>query len=171
MPFYRRRRYYGRKALKYSNETMSCTISLDNNGETGTHTQSPVSVVPVTTVLGTRKLKNFLLQIMPLYTKIGEDVQNAANIAWALVFVPEGTDPSRIAMGAGQTTSFYEPNQNVIMSGVADSSRVYQFRSRLARNLNAGDQVALILYDLTSKPDDEDVSTGVAFTLNYAIGY
>lgn len=171
MPFYRRRRYYGRKALKYSNETMSCSITLHNEGETGTHVQQPISVVPVTSVLGTRKLKNFLLQIMPLYTKIGEDPQAPANIAWALVFVPEGTDPSRIAIGAGQAASFYEPNQNVIMSGVADSSRVYQFRSRLARNLNAGDQVALVLYDLTSKPDDDNVDTGVAFTLNYAIGY
>ena len=171
MPFYRRRRYYGRKSLKYSNETMSCTVNLGNTGETGSHQQGPFSVVPVTTVLGTRKLKNFYLQINPLFTKIGEGNPDVANIAWALVFVPEGTDPSRISIGAGQATSFYEPNQNVIMSGVSDSSRVYQYRSRLARNLNAGDQIALVLYDLTAKPEDANVSTDVAFTINYAIGY
>ena len=169
---YNKNRKYYYKTLKYSNETYSSQMEIQNNdGETGSHGKGYLALVPPTDTLGTRKMKNFTLQILPGETKIGED-DASASLAFALVFVPEGTLPSQITLGTGaMPLAFYQPNQNVILQGFVDNSRAYTFRSYLSRNLNSGDSIFLVLYDLTPKPEGNGVTTSVAFSLNYAIGY
>ena len=182
--YHRRRRYaLSRpvKVTKYSNETFGSQFDMDNvSGVVGSHGSFELPVVPDSRgVLGTRKCKNFTLRIGVNQTTIidGTGVQPdeliTARIAFALVYVPEGTNPSDIQFGVGQNAlSLYEPNQNVIMAGIVDSQQTYSFKTRLARNLNSGDQIFLLFADLTAVGAATDsTSTPVTFSLNYAISF
>ena len=166
MPFIRRRRrsYVRRpiKAIKYSNETYVGAASFSNDG----NLTQVISFVPPIQSLGVRKCKNFALSIMSQVT---------APVLFALVFVPEGTNPSGLSYGnqvsqAGSLTtlSMYEPNQNVIMSGIfgGTNTNVERFKTRLSRNLNAGDQILLVWRPL------ETITEGqICAALNFAIAY
>lgn len=180
---YRRRHRYTvsrpLKTTKYSNETFTSAINVVASGDIGTHGQFSVPVIPAAIggVLGTRKAKNFTLRLCAEQTMIspssGSPGFERARVAFALVFVPEGTTPSDINFGSqASAVSLYEPNQNVILSGIIDSNQTYSFKTRLARNLNSGDNIALLLYDLYSVGKVGDsINTPVAFTCNYAISF
>ena len=138
---YRRRRYSiarPMKIAKYSSETYGAATEY-----TWLKAQTYLSVVvPDTSVLGTRKVKNFLLTMV---CKAGaNDITKP--IYFALVYIPEGTLPSTIKLGSEVTnpegrpptltpSSYYEPNQNVILQGFIDSTSVYRFKTRLAHYL------------------------------------
>lgn len=183
MPRRYRKRHYAvyrtLKSTKYSNETFGSEISIDNNnGQIGTHGSFNCPIVPLPGgVLGTRKAKNFTLRLCCEPTGTDDGAGNitfdTARIAFALVFVPEGTNPSVVQFGAGNNPlSLYEPNQNVILSGIFDSQQTYSFKTRLARNLNAGDQIVLCMADLTEIVNlGESTHTPVYFTCNYAISF
>lgn len=149
--------FYRPRSAKYSNETMSVNLGVttDIDGNVSFPSNAPggppgIVVVPATSVLGNRKVKNFTIKI----TANGNDDQ----IFGALVYVPEGTIASSLAVG-GATQSMYEPNQNVISTFIIppNVSRNTQGKitqmsaptqitvsSRLARNLNTGDYIALV---------------------------
>lgn len=180
---YRRRHRYTvarpLKTTKYSSETYATAVNIIGSGPIGTHGTFTVPVLPNTIggVLGTRKAKNFTLRLCTEQTLIspssGPDTFERGRVAFALVFVPEGTTASPINFGSGNAAvSLYEPNQNVILGGVIDSQQTYSFKTRLARNLNAGDNIVLILYDLYSVGNTgETINTPVAITCNYAISF
>ena len=170
---YRRRRYAITRPLKttkYSNETFGA--AADNQWLINAKYIS--TCIPAATTLGTRKCKNFTLTIL---IKGGVNDVNKP-IFFALVFVPEGTSPSALNLGnqlspteSGDTalvsTSYYEPNQNVILQGFVDSTQVYRFKTRLARNLNSGDTICLVW-----RPFASYSATGLlSYTLNYAMAY
>lgn len=180
---YRRRHRYTvarpLKTTKYSSETYCSQLNIQNNaGAQGSHGQFVLPVLPnaIGGVLGTRKCKNFTLRLCAEQT-LYDDQQNQtfdrARVAFALVFVPEGTNPSHIQFGAGnQAASLYEPNQNVILTGIIDSNQTYSFKTRLARNLNAGDTIALVLGDLTAiETAGDSTNTPVTMSCNYAISF
>lgn len=155
------------KPVKYSNETFAANANfqwLSNAIYTST-------LIAGTEVLGTRKVKNFSLTIA-LKTS-SETADFTIPIYFALVFVPEGTHPSTINIGSTitdnslQALSFYEPNQNVIIQGVVDANQVYKFKTRLGRNLNAGDTIMLVWRPATSFA----ASSFLGFTLNYALAF
>ena len=163
---YRRRKYYPVRSLKtakYSNETEATAVSstfLSSKTYKCTFT-------PGTTVLGTRKVKNFTLSII-----------SNSNISFyfALVFVPEGTIASDINFGyqideSGILTaaSLYEPNQNVIISGIfgGPSGSVQRFKSRLARNLNSNDTIQLVMRPISNISEARIIQA----SLNYALAY
>lgn len=144
---YRRTGRYTRrlKTVKYSNETRAFNFeyTFDTN-------QKAISIITVNSEQGMRKAKNFTLNIGANNLVLNNEVSNEhVPIAFALVYVPQGTVPSVIAFGTESqgvisTTSLYEPNQNVILSGLimpGDNART--FYSRLARNLNSGDSIGL----------------------------
>jgi hypothetical protein len=109
--------------------------------ESGVNTTSQVEVVPATLVEGKRKVKNITVSATV-------DSSSAVPIYWALVYVPEGTTPGglNIATTAGQLTALYEPNQFVMNCGIADpSAGPIRFWSPLARNLNDGDTIVLLV--------------------------
>ena len=150
------------KLVKYSNETFSfVSTRAYNNGA-----DAWVMVSKSTEVLGTRKAKNFTLTFT-----------TGANypFVFALVFVPEGTDPSPIQIGTQITsnylisTSLYNPNQNVILQGIAAgyTGGPIRYKTRLARNLNSGDSVVLVLKPLIPYEGNIDICG----TVNYAISY
>jgi hypothetical protein len=95
-------------------------------------------------------------------------------ILWALVYAPQGFPPALLQLQAGATgnvpISIFEPNQNVIMSGWFNALGTHDpvtYKSPLARNLDSGDQIVLLLYN----PSAQATTIGIAFALNYAICY
>lgn len=140
---YRRRRYRSNvKKAKYENQTNTVGTNWAlANANAGV----ALNIIPSTDVSGTRKVKNFELQFQ--YEK------QLCPVAYALVYVPEGTNPNALELTTLSVdptqppTSLYEPNQNVIMSGILpiESQAITKFRTRLARNLNSGDSIYLVL--------------------------
>lgn len=173
---YRRysKRSYARRQ-KYSSESMSAIVPLarlSNNTTVG------YDLVPVVATGGMRKIKNLSLRVI--------NITNAL-LSFAVVYLPEGVAPRGLSvpdlaapidaeLHHTTITSYYEPNQNVILSGiiepmVSDSSNppVVTVRNRLARNLNSGDRVVLLVFP--SNPSGTLGGSGVQFLLNYAITY
>lgn len=171
-----RRSYSGiRRGPKYSNETSLQTVpSSKTIGDWDN--QINMCMIPPSQNQGMRKAKNFTLTL----TKTDSDGALTTPIAWALVYCPNSVTPSNINIANWTATnsspvSFYEPNQNVIMSGVlpANSNASAVFRTRLARNLNSSDTIFLVLTNVltdaqhTANPCNFSVSA----SLNYAICY
>lgn len=164
-----RRRARGLKTVRYSNETTSIATPLPAS-------QAGKSLVFANLVKGIdqqgiRKVKNFTLRVThgcptPLF--------------FALVYVPAGQTAAGLKFGTytpeggAVPASLYEPNQNVIMCGTIDTgsatypTQASTFRTRLARNLNSGDSIALVLGQGFS-PSGENSPFNFALTLNYAI--
>lgn len=180
---YRRRRYAVTrpvKTTKYSNETYNFQSALTST-VVDQHGVAQVPIVPVLqngSFLGTRKAKNFTVrfQVSQSIVTAQDDTTALApsSVVFALVYVPEGTVPSPISVGNAVTpASLYDPNQNVILSGVLSSTNGAQvFKSRLARNLNSNDQLYIVLYDSNTPTQSiKSVATNVYASVNFAIAF
>lgn len=169
------RRYSRRiKSVKYSNETVNCTgiwELLDNA------TQKNIVLIAKADIQGTRKCKNFEITFCGTEwfhddPNADKEVDRTLPVAWALIYVPEGTVPGALQSGnLTRSASLYEPNQNVIMSGLwpANLTSNYKVKTRLARNLNSGDSIYLVMDTVGGQPNHTKKS--VAVNLNYAIAY
>lgn len=167
----RRKRSYSRsyarrvKMAKYSNETFCIAQAVTNN--TGNPINGYFQVIPESSTLGMRKVKNFTVNMS---YKATERDQFQRSLFWALVYVPQGTEPSPINVGSNDTlASIYEPNQNVIMSSITvlnENSRTW--KTRLARNLNSGDKIMLVYAGDDTGGTFNDV---IQLTVNFAISY
>lgn len=180
MPRYRRKRSRSykisrRHLSKYSNETYGGVFWINNTFNNGVYAKP--EIIPATTILGTRKAKNFTIDIYCSYSTETEDGTVSASsttLFWALVYVPEGTNAgnfSFVPVNSNDYLSFYEPNQNVIMSGIVDSSHVCRLKSKLARNLNSGDTITLIVYDPRAGSATHSYVLNVGYTINYALSF
>lgn len=164
------------KTVKYSNETYNFTDALTVNSPS-TKTVAWSTVISAIDQQGVRKCKNFELTLTggPFYSTTSDQPTEAVPLFWALVYVPQGTQPSEINIGSYEApASLYEPNQNVIMSGVwpGDLTAPYVKRTRLARNLNSGDSIAFVVAVPSFKSDDSiKYDKNIAMTLNYAISF
>lgn len=164
------RRYSRRiKTVKYSNETTGFggLLSVTSNSA-----QLSVPLIAKSETQGTRKCKNFELSLTGApWANAGEGNEEVPLI-WALVYVPEGTNPSGLRLGSTTgTASLYEPSQNVIMSGVWPGALTtpYKVKSRLARNLNSGDSIYFVITAVTDL--DPGAQKNIVVSLNYAIAY
>lgn len=127
---------------RYSAEQHSNLVGLNSFAVVSTDLCYALDVVPATTTQGMRKAKNFTC-----YVNVAASVPAAAlpslPFVWALVYVPAGTTADYPSVS---NVSLYEPNQFVIACGSGDlanqSLRVF---SPLARNLNSGDKVQLVI--------------------------
>ena len=156
--------------VRYSNETYNVTFQYQ---WAATPTTASVTMIPASDVQGLRKTKNFTLNISQSPTTNAQGVvQSTSSFIYALVYVPAGTTANAITIGNGNAAaSLYEPNQNVICSGVCDSaSGQLRISSRLARNLNSGDSVALVLRPTYTTGTEGNI-TRASVTLNFAIAY
>jgi hypothetical protein len=167
----RRFRRYARtartvKPVRYSNETVSGTAG---GAISSGHTVGCIVLAPVD-AQGVRKLKNPTLRI----------AMTAPNpqwpILWALVYVPQGFPAAALKLDYGgvnaEPPSLFEPNQNLIMSGVMPSTgsdEPITYRSRLARNLNSGDSIHLLVRAISGDIDIDSVA--FVYHLNFAICY
>jgi hypothetical protein len=168
----RRFRRYARSArtvrpVRYSNETVSFTT-----GPGATIAQAnTVSVVMVkaTETQGVRKMKNPTLKFTCTPT------DPLVPILWALVYIPEGFPDTALKLRFGaspdEPSSIFEPNQNVMISGILPAigtSGTETFRSRLARNIQSGDKIVLLFLNPMA---DASVTVGINCVLNYAMCY
>lgn len=179
----RYRRSYRRpvRPIKYSAETFNDLSALTWRSlqpETGSYNYigSFIPIVTASNVSGMRKVKNFTIEINPILT----NGSNAYSIpfAWAIVYVPEGQNPSPEFGNNTGGGSLYEPNQNVIMSGTGvTSQQSYRKFNRLARNLNSGDRIYLLIRlintaGITLSGDQDDGPTlTIGTNVSYAICY
>lgn len=180
MPRYYRRRYYRgySKKLRYASETMTQTAQIETgatpaqnitaNGNYGVF--PPLQIITPAVTQGIRKVKNFTLSIAPtLIDPANGNAQVYIPVRYVLIYVPEGTNPNQIQIGAG-VNSLYEPNQNVIIQGSFLTGTPYRTSTRLARNLNSGDSIYLLMAaSNTAAWGTQKATFGI--NLNYAIAY
>lgn len=176
---YRRvRRTRPLKTVKYSNETYNFSVQT-TNPTPGTAVSDYIALIAPVTTQGVRKVKNFTLTI----------ANNADPFFWALVYVPQGTNPSALNVGSINkdhqgAASLYDPNQNVILSGVANNDATpgtdltvsprgitVISRTRLARNLNSGDYIAFVYRSFAQYTAANSGRILAMVQLNYAISY
>lgn len=189
-----RRHYYGGRGKKYSNENFNQTGAFDMSGDAPASGTSPdaypsegylsgatlnfptLTVVKANATEGLRKVKNFNLSISP-----NVSIRESGTTAWlansqirfefALIYIPEGTAPHPLNY-SDTSSSIYEPSQNIIASGVLDPINTFRLSTRLARNLNAGDRIGLIIRGYA--PDSitgTDFNIRFMVNIQYAISY
>jgi len=152
MPYYRRgyRRYRGGKRIKYSVQQKAFQFAAEGGASTAQ------VIVPATTLEGMRKVKHLTVN-MTAETP-------TSSIYWALVYVPQGTTPQNINVATSATLpGMYEPNQFVMNCGIVDiDAGPIRFHSPVARNLNDGDAIYLVI---------RPVSSGRSFTILGTVRY
>lgn len=130
---------------RYSAEQHSNLVSLDASPPVQTRGNDlcvAIDVVPETTTQGMRKAKNFTC-IVNIASAVPTAEVPSLPYVWALVYVPAGTTASYPSV---DQSSLYEPNQFVIACGSGDlSSQALRVFSPLARNLNSGDKIQLVI--------------------------
>jgi len=148
-------RYYrstsrGRGARdKYSAEHIAIATQANDDGDAIT------TVVAPTSLQGMRKVKHLTISLTSNSAN--------ANFRWALVYVPAGTQPTPLAVV--DAASIYEPNQFVMSCGTVDpNAGPIRISTRLSRNLNSGDGIALIIK--TDEPASHPKFQGI---VSYAI--
>ena len=136
---------------KYSVEQQAGLVQVSASGQVN------IQVVPNTSIQGMRKVKHLTVSMAAQESGASTDL-----LFWALVYVPQGTNPSAISLSGG--TGMYEPNQFVMNCGVFDFSagplRVF---SPISRNLNSGDSIYLLIANPSS------VSFNAYYVVRYAV--
>ena len=133
-----RRTWGPRKKYSLSRSTLGLSVVPGGGGDLGA--QSAAVVVASITGQGKRKAKNFDIQ---LACQQGSNSLEAL-IYYALVYVPSGSTAGTI--NATTAVEYYSPASNVLAAGIydCDEGTGFRVRTRLARNLNAGDQILLL---------------------------
>ena len=117
-----------------------------------------VVVTPPSATEGARKVKNISVSLVST-----SDTTFA--LYWALVYVPQGTQVGSLNVSSA-TASLYEPNQYVMNCGISDpNAGPIRFFTPLARNLNSGDAIYLLVSNGGSD------TAPVRGTARYAISY
>lgn len=121
-----------------------------------------------------RKVKNFTIGITqsPVYDSNGTS-KSVSSYVYALVYLPDGVSATALSVGSGQNSvSLYEPNQNVIMSGVCSSDNgQLRLSTRLARNLNSGDKIILLFRPSNAAPGANGDYVNISTICNYSISF
>lgn len=174
-----RRRSYRRpvRAIKYSSETWNDVTTFNWNSLQPDNNYSfigtGVDFVGASNVSGMRKVKNFTIEINPTLVNANNELVQIPFL-WAIVYVPEGQNPSPNFGNNSGGGSLYEPNQNVIMSGTGVTSQSsYRKYTRLARNLNSGDRIYILfrLFDTLNIGANANYKFYMGTSINYAICY
>jgi hypothetical protein len=165
----RRRRSTGRrfgraiKTVSYNNQTISTfhTLTWPANTE-----RVPLEkfVLIQNRALGDVKVKNFSLKI--------QTAVFPTPVIFALVYVPAVMVVDNLDLGMGVATTqvqLYAPAQHVVLCGSLphDNSAPMSFHSRLARNLEPGDKIVLIMKGITGIA--QGASADVVVLLNYVV--
>lgn len=157
---YPRRRVYSArpvKQVKYSCEHYAFSDTI-NTGETARN--DATTMVTALATGGMRKAKNFTLDLFAT----SDDMQA---INFALVYVPQGSTATTLNPIGADATSIYEPNQNVIMSGIISTDgQKNRFTTKLARNLNSGDSIGLIVCAPANKAA-VDYSAALTYSITF----
>ena len=131
---YKRARYGSRDKYAVHQKAFSFTAQASP-------TTTAQLIVPSTATEGMRKVKHITVNLTPILD------QDGGQIWWALVYVPQGTQVGSINLATTAALSdMYEPNQYVMNCGVVDpTAGPIRFYTPLARNLNNGDAIVLLV--------------------------
>lgn len=169
MARYSRRRYRYIKKNKWSIEQKPGFIA--GNGwattqDTYLNRQALIPIVQATTQEGVRKAKNISVSIATPANGVGN-----ASFYWALLYSPEGNTPNELS----STGQLYQPSQYVISSGIVSGEQgKLRISSRLARNLNQGDSIYLLIgtnSNFISPSADPASNYRFNYLVRYAICY
>jgi len=134
MPYrrpYKRARYAKRDKYSVQQKAVEIATGVED-------TTAKAEIVPGSDVEGMRKVKHLTVSVAS-ETDVG-------SFYWALVYVPQGTVPGNINVGATGASGMYEPNQFCMNCGVVDpSAGPIRFTSPVSRNLNDGDSIYLLI--------------------------
>ena len=156
---YYKKTYYRGKRDKYSVE-QTATVAVVPAATATAPGQSGISVVPATSVEGMRKVKHITVSLAMPGTGAAP-----TSVYWALVYVPQGTGVGTMNIGSNLPANLYEPNQFVMNCGVIDfEAGPARVSTRLSRNLNSGDQIALLLANPSTQGP-----IGVQAVVRYAV--
>ena len=169
MARYRRRRYY-RKKNKWSIEQRPGFIlggGWATVSDTYLNRQALIPVVTATQQEGVRKAKNISISLATPSTE--NTLNKNSSFYWALLYQPEGITPGDLS-SQGQ---LYQPSQYVISSGIVTSTQgKMRISSRLARNLNQGDSIYLLIgTNNLSLPSEPNQNQRFNYLVRYAICY
>jgi hypothetical protein len=171
----RGRRYFRRSfrpaTQKYSSETSSFNATASSEGNQPSTIAKAFAIVPATTTFGVRKVKNVALQMECFVQPPDATPPSRTSVVWALVFSPEGQALGSLnaSIDGSVAISLYEPNQHVIMQGVGGYNEAIMARTRLARNLQAGDSITLLVKTAEQFPAGSALHS--CGTVNFAITY
>ena len=125
--------------------------------------QATVDIVAAIGAQGKRKCKNFDINLA---------LQQNANqigtlIYYALVYVPSTTTAGTISNSTG--TEYYSPPNNVIAAGIydCDEGTGFRIRTRLARNLNSGDAIQLVMRASSSSTSTINLQGVVSYVVAF----
>lgn len=160
--YYRRRRIY-RKKNKWSIEQRPGFIK-GNGWSTAAdeylNKQAFIPIVEATAQEGVRKAKNISISLATPQSALTN-----APFYWALVYLPEGQSARELS----STGQLYQPSQYVISSGIVSNEQgKMRISSRLARNLNQGDSIYLLIG--TNSAFLSNV-TDASYRFNYLVRY
>ena len=134
MPYRRpyKRARYGKRD-KYSVQQKAVEL-----GVTAEDVTAKAEIVPGSDVEGMRKIKHLTVSVA--------SEGDVGPFYWAIVYVPQGTTPGNINVGATGASGMYEPNQFIMNCGVVDpSAGPIRFTSPVSRNLNDGDSIYMLI--------------------------
>ena len=136
-----RRAYGPRKKYSLARTCAASSVSCSAGGTLGA--QQMVSIVASAAAQGKRKCKNFDINLACRSATAAD--QEGSLIYYALVYVPAGTTAATLNATSG--SELYTPAANVLAAGIYDVAKGtgFRVRTRLARNLNAGDEIQLVL--------------------------
>lgn len=139
MPKFYRKKYFRGNRDKYSIEHTSVSVQTGAVATANLYQQT-TNIVPASPTQGMRKVKHVTVSLTSGVPQAG----SLASIYWALVYVPEGYSVNTLNGNPG--ASFYEPNQFVMAAGCNDpEAGPIRVRSPIARNLNSGDSIWLVV--------------------------
>ena len=160
MPKFYYKKYYRGNKDKYSIE-QSAAVTVVPAATATAAGQSGIVVVPPTATQGMRKVKHITVSL----AEPASATNAPTSVFWALVYVPQGTGVGTLNISTTGSADFYEPNQFVMNCGVADfEAGPVRITSPLSRNLNSGDQIALIMANPSTAG-----ALGVQSVVRYAI--
>ena len=134
MPYrrpYKRARYGKRDKYSVQQKAVELGVSAED-------VTAKAEIVPGSDVEGMRKIKHLTVSVAA--------EADEGPFYWAIVYVPQGTLPGNINVGATGASGMYEPNQFVMNCGVVDpSAGPIRFTSPVSRNLNDGDSIYMLI--------------------------
>lgn len=168
--FTRTRRYRRSIAGPYSREGTRFAGQLTVAG----NFQAYYTIVPPIETQGNRKVKNIMLHI---------GLRSLTYpICYTLYYLPQNTPPTGFLGATGSTwdpqnntwignwSSTYDPNQNVLSSGIVSLEQVTRVYWSGLRTLNSGDRIVLALHNLL--PDTlSDEDGACVIDARYSIAY
>ena len=155
-----RRNWGPRKKYSLARSTIASNTTA---GASTLGAQTETVIVASIAGQGKQKCKNFDIQLACMQ----QAGVSQALIYYALVYVPSGSNPGNISDAAA--TEFYTPASNVLAAGVydCDEGTGFRIRTRLARNLNAGDQILLLTRSLAQAAGQ----VGARGVVSYVVAY